>query len=158
MQLLSHSFKLPAAIVFYLSLGAGAIIYFGNEGELSNWLELECRVPALINDEFMSENSGFWIKNNIVDELLSLIILSSGSILVFSREKIEDEYTGLLRASALQWAMIVNTLLVLLATFTVYGLAYFNFMVIQLFSLLLLFNLRFQYTLFRHYSSLSHDE
>jgi hypothetical protein len=158
MQLLPHRVKLPAAVVFYLSLTAGAILYFSNEGELSNWLELEIWVPALINDDFMNESSGLWIKNNIVDELLSLLILCAGTTLVFAKEKIEDEYTTLLRSSALQWAMIVNTLIVLLATFTVYGLAYFNFMVIQLFSLLLLFNLRFQYTLFRHYSSLSHDE
>ena len=158
MKLLSHRLKLPAAIIFYLSLGAGAVIYFGNSGELSNWLELECWVPALVNDDLTSESSGFWIKNNIVDELLSLIILGSGLVLVFSKEKTEDEYTSLLRSTSLQWAIIVNTLLVLLATFTIYGLAYFNFMVIQLFSLLLLFNLRFQYMLFRHYSSLSHDE
>lgn len=150
MKLLSHAFKKPAALVFYGSFMLGAVLFFESDGELSNLLHLEWRVPALFSDDLLSKREGIWILNDLSDELFTLVILLSGLVLGFSKEKAEDEYTALLRGAALQWSLVANTALAILATFSVYGIAYFNFMIIQLFSILLLFNLRFQYTLYRH--------
>ena len=159
MKLLAYSYKRPAALLFYSGLAVGSVLYLSSDGELSNLVNLEWKVPALIYDEFLGEKSGLlWIQNNMVDELLTLLILGSGTALVFSKEKIEDEYTMTLRGAAFQWSFLANMVFVLIATFSIYGLAYFHFMIFQLFSILLLFNLRFQYLLLKHYNSAGHDE
>ncbi len=150
MKLLANVFKTPAAVVFYGSFLLGVVLFLETDGELGNLLQLELRVPALFSDSWLSERDGIWVVNNLSDELLTLVILLSGLVLGFSKEKAEDEYTALLRGAALQWSLVANTVLAILATFSIYGIAYFNFMVIQLFSILLLFNLRFQYTLYKH--------
>lgn len=150
MKLLSTAFRKPAAIVFYGSFLLGAALFLKSDGELSNLLHLEVRVPALFSDQLIAPREGIWVTNDLSDELFTLVILVSGLLLGFSRLKAEDEYTALLRASALQWSLVANTVLAILATFSIYGIAYFNFMIIQLFSILLLFNLRFQYTLYKH--------
>lgn len=150
MKLLANVFKTPAAVVFYGSFLLGVVLFLETDGELGDLLQLELRVPALFSDSWLSERDGIWVVNNLSDELLTLVILLSGLVLGFSKEKAEDEYTALLRGAALQWSLVANTVLAILATFSIYGIAYFNFMVIQLFSILLLFNLRFQYTLYKH--------
>ena len=158
MKLLAHVYKWPAAIIFYASLTFGAILYFVSDGELGDLVALECKVPALIYDAFLYEKSGVWIENNLVDELLTLLILVSGTALGFSKEKMGDEYTMQLRGAAFQWSIIANMIIVVVATFSIYGIPYFNFMIFQLFSILLLFNLRFQYALYQHYNSIGDDE
>lgn len=150
MKLLANAFKKPAAVLFYGSFLLGAVLFFETDGELGNVLHLELRVPALFSDGLLSKRDGIWILNDLSDELFTLLILLSGLVLGFSKEKAEDEYTALLRGAALQWSLVANTVLAILATFSIYGIAYFNFMVVQLFSILLLFNLRFQYTLYKH--------
>lgn len=69
----------------------------------------------------------------------------------------EDEYISSIRLKALTWSIYVNYGLVLRATLLIFGMAYFHVMILHLFSLIILFNLRFQYKL-RAYYKISIDE
>jgi hypothetical protein len=74
-----------------------------------------------------------WIDNNVLDELLTLIIVISGLMASFSREPIEDELIAKLRMDSLTTSLYINYGILLLATLFVYELTYFHVMVVQLF-------------------------
>ncbi len=147
-------FKSISGLTFYLTTMIGAVVLFSdvNMDEL-----LVMKIPALINDPIFTNKMGIWIENGLFDELITVVLIISGIIHSFSREKMEDEYISSIRLQALTWSIFVNYGLVLLATLLIFGMAYFHVMIIHLFSLIILFNLRFQYKL-RAYYKLSSDE
>jgi hypothetical protein len=133
----------------------GAVVYISdiNMDDL-----LVMKVPALINDPIFTNNKGIWIENGLFDELITIVLIISGIIHSFSKEKMEDEYISSIRLQALTWSIYVNYSLVLLATLLVFGLAYFHVMIIHLFSLIILFNIRFQLKLRSYYKSGTDEE
>ena len=88
-----------------------------------------------------------------------IVIFILGLLLVaFSREKKEDEYITGLRASSLVWAIIANYVLLLLFTLLVYDLEYLNVLVINLFSPIILYILKFRIAVWKFYKSTGHEE
>jgi len=147
-------FKHISGLIFYLTTLIGTVVYISdvNMDDL-----LVMRIPALINEPIFTDNMGMWIENGIFDELITIVLIISGIIHSFSREKTEDEYISIIRLQALTWSIFVNYGLVLMATLLIFGMAYFHVMIIHLFSLIILFNLRFQYKL-RAYYKINSDE
>jgi hypothetical protein len=141
-------------LVFYLTTLAGGIIYFSG---FNFDQHLVIKIPAMIYEPILSKKQGIWIENGILDEFLTIILILSGIIHSFSEEKTEDEYISSIRLQALTWSIYVNYSIVLIATITVFGTAYFHVMILHLFSLIILFNIRFQYKL-RAYYKTSQDE
>jgi hypothetical protein len=133
----------------------GAVVYISdiNMDDL-----LVMKVPALINDPIFTNNKGIWIENGLFDELITIVLILSGIIHSFSKEKMEDEYISSIRLQALTWSIYVNYSLVLLATLTIFGIDYWHVMTIHLFSLIILFNLRFQLKLRSYYKSGADEE
>lgn len=84
------------------------------------------------------------MKNNITDELLVIVIITSGLMHTFSKEKQEDEMVNALRLAAMKWALIANFTMIVVGTILIYGIAYFQFMSFSLFSLLVIYNLKFR--------------
>ena len=62
----------------------------------------------------------------------------------FSKEKQEDEMVNALRLAAMKWALIANFTMIVVGTILIYGIAYFQFMSFSLFSLLVIYNLKFR--------------
>lgn len=155
--LFPHFYKKWSSIIFYIALIFGAYIWFAEV----NFELFNIRVFSLLPEEtiFKTENTeniignpGFqWIENNVLDELLTIIIVISGLISSFSKEKIEDELISKLRMNSLASSLYINYTIVLLGTVLVYDLAYFHVMVFHLFSILVVFNLIFNYKLKKHY-------
>ena len=119
---------------------------------------LTFRVPALWHDDLFSSPEGIWIENNIFDEILTLIIVLSGMLYGFSKEKIEDEYISSMRNRSLAVSVYVNYGFLALATVFIYGIPFLQVMMLQLFSILVLFNLIFTYRLRKHYNTELEDE
>lgn len=70
-------------------------------------------------------------------------------IWMYAKEKVEDEYINYLRLDALQIAVFINYIILLLSNFMFYGV---DFLMIQIFNLAtipLIFIIRFQYRLYR---------
>ena len=142
--LLSNRLKTPSGIVFYSSIIYGMCASFYPETFLP---ELLVSVPnnfGFGSAEILKQTDSFWIKNNFMDELLILVIITSGLVHSFSKESQEDELVNSLRLAAMQWAMIANFGLILLGTVLIYGLPYFEFMSFSLFSQLIIYNLKFR--------------
>jgi hypothetical protein len=120
--------------------------------DLSQTLSIELRVPNFFwkdADNLLVEKS-FWIKNNMIDELLTLLLVGSGLIHLFSKEKQEDEFIMQLRFHAMKWSYLLNFTVLAIGSLLVYGLPYFNVMLFCLFSQLVCYHLVFRIFVLQH--------
>lgn len=120
---------------------------------------LKLKTFAFLSDDFMDGRYYFtMVENDLTDEfLLGLIIL--GSLLIgFSKRRNEDEYIGQIRYESLVWAVYFNFGVMILATFTVFGLFYFQVMMASLISLLIFFLIRFHVMLYKLQKSVGDEE
>ena len=114
------------------------------------------RVFAIFSDEiksgqFVEGGKVFsFIHTNITNTVVGVLFLIGAMLTAFSREKQEDEYIEKLRLSSLLWAVWVNYLLLLLAFIFVYGFAFLNVMIYNMFTILIIFIARFNYILYQN--------
>jgi hypothetical protein len=83
----------------------------------------------------------------LLDELISITLLSGLILLAFSKEKVEDEWIQRVRLDSLQWAVLINSVLLIAFIVFTHGLPFFNVMVYNMFTPLLIFVARFYYIL-----------
>ena len=103
---------------------------------------------------FGSEKTGFgWIENGLGDEIFTLLIIVSGLINSFSKEKIEDELISRIRLESLSLSLFISFGLIIISTFLVFNINYMYVLVFNLFLIILLFNLILKFRLFKHYNS-----
>ncbi len=88
--------------------------------------------------------------NNFTDELAAAGLILSLLFIGFSEEKMEDEAIGYFRLEAMQWAIYANYFVLLLAILFCYGEQFLNVMIINLFTVLVIFIFRFRFVLFMH--------
>ena len=101
---------------------------------------LNIKVFALYDDQFFGKDLIFGItQNNIFDELLSIGIIFSASLVAFSREKTEDEYISKIRYESLLWATYLNYTVLIFSIIFFYGSSFFWIMTVNLFTILLFF-------------------
>jgi hypothetical protein len=84
-------------------------------------------------------------KVNFTDELAAVGVIAGLLLLVFSAEKNEDEWTVNLRLRALSWAVWWYYGILVAAIVFVHGSEFFSVLVYNMFTLLILFGLRFRY-------------
>ena len=148
--LLPSKFLVPSGIIFYASVLLGVLfIVFP---DLSQTLSIELSVPNFFwkdADNLLVEKS-FWIQNNMIDELLTLLLVGSGLIHLFSKEKQEDEFIMQLRFHAMKWSYLLNFTVLVIGSLLVYGLPYFNVMLFCLFSQLVCYHLVFRIFVLQH--------
>lgn len=153
--LLPHKFKLIGWIIFIPAVILGLITFsFGIEPEF-----LDVKVFSLYEAQFLSESSfiGF-IENNIVDELLSILIIISSMFIALSKEKHEDELILKMRLESLLWATYLNYGILLLAIILIYGIPFLMVMDIHIVSLLIFFALRFKWVIYKSNRRLAYEE
>jgi hypothetical protein len=83
-----------------------------------------------------------------VEELLFTGLAMGLLMIAFAREKTEDEYIMALRLQSLQWAVLANTVLLLLANFVFYGEHFLSVMIYNMLTVLIIFVIRFHYVLY----------
>lgn len=152
--LLPHKYNTLGWIILGIGLTAGIFILLTDYE--SNFLTT--KVLAVYNDEaIFTSSKGFFkiIENSIIDELTAIAIIIGGFLVVFSREKIEDEFISKLRSDSLIWAIVVNYGILVLAILFVFGLSFFDILVFNMFTPLLFFIFRFN---FLKHKSRSHEE
>lgn len=79
----------------------------------------------------------------IVGLTIALLLIS------FSREKQEDEYIAALRTKALVWAVYVSCAILIVGTVSIYGDAYLDFLLCNLFTLPIVFMLKFRWMMYQ---------
>lgn len=149
--LFNNNFKKPSGIIFYLSILIG--FYLLITERLQEMFVIN--VFSIFSYEwFGSERTGFgWIENGLGDEIFTLLIIVSGLINSFSKEKIEDELISKIRLESLTLSLFISFGLIIVSTFLVFNINYMYVLVFNLFLIILLFNLTLKFRLFKHYNS-----
>ena len=149
--LFSNKFKKTSGVVFYLSILVGLFLL------LTDRIQdiFVVNVFSIFSYEwFGSEPKGFgWIENGLGDEIFTLLIIVSGLINSFSKEKIEDELISRIRLESLSLSVFISFGLIIISTFLVFNINYMYVLVFNLFLIILLFNLILKFRLFKHYNS-----
>lgn len=132
--------------LFVPSLLLGVYYLFGND----TFIDVGGS-KALALFDGLSEMSFLTIATNYswTDELIIICLTVSMLFIAFSREKDEDECIANIRMQSLVWAIMVNSSLLIVATMLVFGLPYLTFMSIYMFSFLLLFIVKYQWTIYQ---------
>jgi hypothetical protein len=86
--------------------------------------------------------------NNFTDEVGGLLLITGLLFIAFSREKDEDERIGRLRLESLLWAVLVNSIWIMLAIIFFYDGLFLRIMAYNICTPLILFIARFNLTLY----------
>lgn len=155
--LFPHRFKLISGVLFIASL-ASLMVYIPMSNPESQFLNVS--VFAIIGDnDFFGPTEYFIVtKNSIVDELLVLLIITSGIIFAFSKEKQEDEMVSAIRLNSLAWATIANYGILLFCYMFIFGLPFLNVLMGAMFSQLVIFIVLFRFKMYRFYNTRQDEE
>lgn len=144
--LLPHKFKKVGWLMLIPSTILGLLV-------ISNNFEphfLKLPVFVLYMDRITGEDVYFSIiETNIANELVGILFLMSAMLVSFSKAKNEDEYITKIRLESLVWATYANYAILLLALILVFGFGFLTFMVINMFTLLILFIIKFNFALYK---------
>ena len=154
--LFPYRFKKASGFLFWISLLLiCGYVMFDNYGNF----EIKTKVFAIVgNTGLLGGNAWFsWVENSIVDEILFILLIISGLVYAFSKEKTEDEMVSKIRLDSLVWATYFNYIIILLCYMFLYGFAFLNVMMVALFSHLLFFIIRFRWMMYKQ-NKLSYDE
>jgi hypothetical protein len=148
-HLLSTRWLIPSGIVFYTSTLIGILLMTSTI--TLDTVILEVSIPNLfkLDDPLVGHNQA-WIKNNWMDEILGFLLSFSGLIHGFSAESDEDEYANFLRFQALKWSLVINYSLLTVVSLFVYGFAYWQVILISMYSVLVTFIVWFRISIIRH--------
>lgn len=140
--LFPNKLKIPALVVFIISI----VLIVLQFNEIST--ELNMNVFAIVSDPFLdSKNSGNfrWVAQDMYNEVLDVLFFTSGLILAFSKEKIEDEMIGLIRYQSLVNATYFIFTLLIISEFLIYGMS-FGYVIMFFYYVFVLFLNIFYYT------------
>ncbi|MDA8640952.1 hypothetical protein N9N09_00745 [Flavobacteriaceae bacterium] len=149
--LFNYKYKKISGWIFYLLIPVGLFLL------LTERIQdiFVVNVFSIFSYEWIgSERTGFgWIENGLGDEIFTLLIIVSGLINSFSKEKIEDELISRIRLESLSLSVFISFGLIIISTFLVFDINYMYVLVFNLFLIILLFNLILKFRLFKHYNS-----
>lgn len=115
--------------------------------------------PLIGDNSVLSSNQALeWSKNNIADELTSLLLIIGGILVSFSKTKDEDEYIATMRMESLIWATYVNYAVLVFAILFVFDMSFLSIMIYNMFTILFIFMIRFHYLLFKVKKGMRHEE
>lgn len=122
-------------------------------------IPINATVFAIYADEIFNKTYYFsFVKLDITSTLIGVLFIIGGLMVGFSKEKKEDEFISNLRLNSLLWAVLVNYLLLLFMFLFIYGLGFFHIMVYNMFTVLIIFIVKFNYSLFRYSKTVTNEE
>jgi hypothetical protein len=95
----------------------------------------------------MGKSKVFEDSINLTDEFALTGLIAGLLFIAFAREKTEDEFIAHTRLESLKWAVLINYILLLVATWLVHGFAYIDVMMYNMLTVLIIFIIRFNYVL-----------
>lgn len=144
--LFPNRYKMLGWIMLVPSLIAGFLAILSDNA----LFELETTVFALYDGGiFESSKASRLIENNIFDEMVAITAIVGGLLAAFSREKDEDEYISQIRLESLLWATYINYGFLIFSVLFIYGLAFYQVLLLNMLTLLLIFLVRFNFLLYR---------
>ena len=118
---------------------------------------LELNVFSLTTQTFSGDHS-HWFKNNITDEVVAILFTIGALLAGFSKQQNEDEYIAVIRLESLVWATYINYAILILSMLFVFDAGFFTVMIFNMFTILIIFILRFNYMLYKSNKSLANEK
>ena len=88
-------------------------------------------------------------KINFTDEIALTGIILGLLFIAFAREKKEDEFINRTRLESWKWAVLINYILLLIATWAVHGFAFIDVMMYNMLTIPIIFIVRFHYVMYK---------
>lgn len=147
--LLPHKFKLIGWILLFPSSILGSFVIFG-DFSLSF---LEFKVLTIFSDGLSpfgeGSNAFSWQEENLTATIVGVLFLVGALMVTLAREKNEDEFISKKRLESLLWATILNYLILLFCFMFFYEFGFLFVMILNMFTILILFIIRFNYVLYK---------
>lgn len=144
--LFPHRFKLIGWILFVPAVILGLLITLFDYTPV----EWNATVFAIYDGGLFEANKVMTlVKNNVFDEIVGVVAIVGGVLAAFSKEKDEDEYIAQIRLESLLWATYINYGFLLFSILFIYGLGFYQIMIFNMFTLLFIFLVRFNFILYR---------
>lgn len=140
--LIPSKYKVFGWIIFLLfaTLGAFCVI---NDFEIPG-----LQIYHISKEAAESLSSGFQ-DFNLTNEFAIFGITIGLLMITFAKEKIEDEYISMLRLRSLQWAVLLSYIILLILNFSFYGLTFLFLLVYNVWTTLLIFIIKFYWSLYQ---------
>ena len=120
---------------------------------------LDLKVPTIYTKELLGKQHFFsMFQNNILGEILCVMLILSLLFIAFSKEKSEDEFISKIRLESLVWATYVNYAVLLISILFIFDWSFFWVIVINMFTLLFIFIIRFNYYIAKFNKSANYEE
>jgi hypothetical protein len=153
--LFTNRFKKAGWILFLAGTILGAV-YLVYQSEIPLF---DMQVFALAKEAMFGKTEFFApLKNNVLDEIASILLIVGAILIAFSKQKSEDEFISKIRLESLVWATYINYAILLLAIISVYDITFFWVLVFNMFTLLVFFLVRFNWVLYKSKKQISDEE
>ncbi|MBT8315474.1 MAG: hypothetical protein KJP26_13525, partial [Maribacter sp.] len=120
---------------------------------------LDVKVFGIFIDEIVGTKKYFGIiANNVLNEILGVLVIISGLMVAFSKEKNEDEFISKIRLQSLVWATYWNYGILILAFLFVYDLSFLWVMIINMYTIIIFFIIKFNWSLVNLNKTLTYEE
>jgi hypothetical protein len=145
--LLSNKYKKVGWFILIPAFILGVYtIYTGAE---PSWLN--AKVLSIFPNQLFGKKTYFTlIEVNLANTIVGVLFIVGALLVSFSKEKNEDEFISKLRLSCLLWVVLINYLLLLVAFILIYDIGFLNVMIYNMFTVLLIFIIRFNYILYKN--------
>jgi hypothetical protein len=145
--LLPNRYKKIGWIILIPATILGLILCYYEFG--ADWLWAKVFAIASEGSEFHYKYFTF-TKTNITNTVIGGFFIIGAVLVGFSKEKKEDEFITELRLSSLLWAVLVSYILLFIAFIFVYGTPFLDVMVYNMFTVLIIFIVRFNYLMHKN--------
>jgi hypothetical protein len=148
--LLTHQLKKWGWVLFIPSFIAGIVFQIMDDQLL---FQPKIKVFGFFGKSFLNNNQLQLFRMGEIDlipNLIGICFLIGGMLIMFTKEKQEDEFINQLRLNALQFAVLINYALLFICFITIHGLGFLDVMVYNMFTVIIIYIIRFKYLLFNN--------
>lgn len=132
--LIPGKYKVIGWIIFILSACLGIATMY--------W---EFKIPGFA---LPIKNIDLFVDYNLTNEFALGGLVIGLMMISFAKEKMEDEYLSLLRLKCWQWSVLISFGVLFILNFVFYGTAFYSFLIYNMFTVPLIFIVKFNFSLY----------
>lgn len=146
--LLSNSYKKLGWWIFVPSLILGLFFMIASELPFNPTI----RTFGLFGNELLSKSHPplRFGEIELIPNLIILSLLIGGLLVMFSKQKKEDEFINHIRLVSMQFSVFINYSLLFFCSVFIHGIPFLHVMIYNLFTVMLIYILRFHFLIFKN--------